>query len=73
MEDKSKFFALLGRAMTDSTFRERLTSGDEGQRDALAEMDIEADDVMLEELNNAIGSINALASHDAFGPVPAVT
>jgi hypothetical protein len=34
---------------------------------------IEPSDEVLEELNNSIGAIRTLASHEAFGPIQAVT
>ena len=43
MDDESKFYALLGRALIDPEFRERILDT-ERQADALVEVDIEPSD-----------------------------
>ena len=72
MDDESKFYALLGRALIDPEFRERILDA-ERQADALAEVDIDPSDEVLGELNDSIEAIKTLASHEAFGPIQAVT
>ena len=72
MDDESKFYALLGRALIDPEFRERILDT-ERQADALVEVDIEPSDEVLAELNASIQAINALASHEEFGMIQAVT
>jgi hypothetical protein len=70
--DDSKFYALLGRALMDPEFREQLL--DTGrQSEALETVGIEPDEEVLAELNASIEAINALASHEAFGEIQAVT
>jgi hypothetical protein len=72
MEDESRFYALLGRALMDPDYRARVL--DKGQQaDALMAVGIEPDDDMLQQLNDSIDAINALASSGAFGEVAAVT
>lgn len=72
MDDESKFYALLGKALMEPEFRARVL--DTGQQaDALAEVGIDPSDDVLEQLNASIEAINTLASHDGFGEVKAVT
>jgi hypothetical protein len=72
MDDESKFYALLGRALIDPEFRERILDT-ERQAEALAEVDIKATVEMLGHLNASIVAINALASHEEFAMIKAVT
>ena len=72
MDDDSKFYALLGRALMEPDFRDRVLDREQ-QADALAEVGIDADDEVLAELNASIQAISALASHEEFGMVKAVT
>lgn len=72
MDDDSKFYALLGKALMDPEFRNRVLDSEQ-QADALAEVGIDADDEVLAELNASIQAISALASHEEFGMVKAVT
>jgi hypothetical protein len=72
MDDESKFYALLGRAVIDPDFRDRILDT-ERQADALVEVGIEPSDEVLGELNGSIAAIKSLASHEAFGPIQAVT
>jgi len=72
MDDDSKFYALLGRALIDPEFRAQLLDTDQ-QSEALEKLGIDPSDEVLEELNASIHAINALASHEAFAPIPAVT
>jgi hypothetical protein len=72
MDDDSKFYALIGRALMEPEFRARILDGGQ-QADALAELGIDPNDDVLDQLNGSIEAINTLASHDAFGEVKAVT
>ena len=72
MDDESKFYALLGRALIDPDFRARILDTEQ-QADALGEIDIQPSEEVLAELNASIGAIRALADHEAFGPIQAVT
>jgi hypothetical protein len=70
MDDDSKFYALLGRALMEPEFRARVL--DTGrQAAALKEVGIEADGAALGQLNDSIKAIDQLAS--SFGPIKAVT
>ncbi len=68
MDDK-KFHSLLGRALTDSGFRDRLMNP-EDQVEALAEVGITANDEILSELNNSVDALTRL-SRTFGGPVAA--
>jgi len=72
MDDESKFYALLGRALIDPEFRERILDNDR-QAAALAEIDINPSAEVIGELKASIEAIKSLASHEAFGPIQAVT
>ncbi|TMB84181.1 MAG: hypothetical protein E6J39_04725 [Chloroflexi bacterium] len=53
---------MLGRALTDSSFRQRLTNADrEVQRGALVEAGITGNDAIIDQLNMAIDAIDKLA------------
>ena len=54
-QDPSKFYAMLGRALTDSSFRQRLTNADrEVQRGALVEAGITGNDAIIDQLRGAL-------------------
>jgi SAM-dependent MidA family methyltransferase len=73
MDDDSKFYALLGRALMEPEFRARVLDSAQ-QADALAELGIDPNNGdVLDQLNASIAAINRLASHDGFGEVKAVT
>jgi hypothetical protein len=72
MEDDSKFYALIGRALMDPDFRaEILDTG--RQAAALEKIGIEATDEMIDQLNASIEAINSMASAEGFGEIAAVT
>ena len=55
------FHAVLGRALTDSHFRDRLLDRAR-QEKALKEMGVEPTDKVITELNNSIAALNRLSS-----------
>ncbi|MDP9271358.1 MAG: hypothetical protein M3P14_10380 [Chloroflexota bacterium] len=72
MDDESKFYALLGRALMDPTYRAEIL--DTGQQAAaLEKVGIEPNEAVLEKLNESIEAISKLASPEGFGEIAAVT
>jgi hypothetical protein len=72
MDDESRFYALLGRALMDPEFRaEILDTG--SQAAALEKVGIEPSEEVLRQLNDSIEAINTLTSSEAFGAIQAVT
>lgn len=72
MDDESKFYALIGRALMDPEYRAQIL--DTGQQAAaLEKVGIEPNDAVLAKLNESIEAINALASPEGFGEIAAVT
>jgi hypothetical protein len=72
MDDESKFYALIGRALMDPEYRDQIL--DTGQQAAaLAKVGIEANEAVLEKLNESIDAIRTLASPEGFGEIAAVT
>ncbi|TMB52410.1 MAG: hypothetical protein E6J50_02095 [Chloroflexi bacterium] len=75
-KDPSAFYALVGRALTDKKFRERIMDQDhpDAQLLALGEVGITGNDQILAELNNSIDAVNKLAGAGGFSAdVAAVT
>lgn len=73
LEHSTRFNQLIGRAMVDVTFRERLTHYDPSYRaSALREMGFEASEHELAVLEKAIQSVDELA-REFSGDIKAAT
>ena len=57
---ENDFYAILGRALVDPGFRERLRD-DDGRTEALSEIGIELNDEQLRLLDDNIDSVDELA------------
>jgi len=71
--DPNLFYGLLGRALTEDSFREALKGGAEEQAAALRSVGIEPTEEVIKALNESIEAIGRLASAGAFGLIPYVT
>lgn len=69
-QDRSAFYALIGRALTDKEFRDRIMdqANPDVQLGALGEVGILGNDKILAELNNSIDAVNKLAGAEGLSP-----
>ena len=74
-EQESRFHGILGRALTDHEYRERLVDigNPQRQQDALLEMGVQPTDDVLDALNAAVIALDNLARSDIFGPIKAAS
>jgi hypothetical protein len=74
-EQGSLFHGVLGKALTDDDYRQRLTdtANPEGQAAALTEMGVTPTPEVLEALNAAVTALDNFARSEAFGEVKAAS
>ena len=71
-DQQDPFSEIIGRALIDPQFRERLWNGDdEEQKAAMVDAGLTAEQAaeVLPTLQEAVSSIRALYEHPVFGPV----
>jgi hypothetical protein len=66
------FSSMIGRALIDHPYRDRLMDGNDAERiEAMVDAGLtpEEAEAALHDLGHAVDSLKALHAHDAFGPV----